>query len=247
MKEWIVGRNPVYEVLAAMRRQPFRVLIARGVEQKGRLAEIIRFAQKSNLPVEWVTRPQLDPLGENHQGIALEVSEYPYTAIQDIFDLAEQRKEPLFLLILDVIQNPQNLGTLLRTAEAVGIHGVLLPLRRAAGVTPAVVHASAGATEHLLVTQTNLAQSIDVIKQAGAWVIGLEGSEKAKPVEQTRLDGPLALVVGSEGEGLRELVRKSCDLLVSLPMRGKVDSLNAAVAGSVVLYLALQARLKLAV
>ena len=242
MKEWIVGRNPVYEVLQSGRRQVFRIQVARGVEEKGRLVEILNLAQKKRLPVERVERAQLNPYGENPQGVAVEVSGYPYMSLQDILDLAEQRQEPLFILILDVIQDPQNLGTLLRTAEAVGVHGVLMPLRRAAEVTPAVVRASAGASEHLLVAQSNLAQAIASLKEAGAWVIGLEGGPKAIPVNQARLDGPLALVVGNEGEGLRSLVSQSCDLLVSLPMAGKIESLNAAVAGSVALYLALQAR-----
>jgi 23S rRNA (guanosine2251-2'-O)-methyltransferase len=244
MKEWIVGRNPVYEVLNAGRRQAFRLQIARGVEEKGRLVDILNLAQKKKLPIERVDRAQLIPYGENPQGVAVEVSGYSYMSLQDILDLAVQRQEPLFVLILDVIQDPQNLGTLLRTAEAVGVHGVLIPLRRAAEVTPAVVRASAGASEHLIIVQSNLAQAIASLKEAGAWVIGLEGGPGAIPVEQARLDGPLALVVGNEGEGLRELVAKSCDLLVSLPMVGKVESLNAAVAGSVVLYLALQARKK---
>ena len=244
MKEWIVGRNPVYEVLNAARRQAFRLQIARGVEEKGRLVDILNLAQKKKLPIERVDRAQLNPYGENPQGVAIEVSGYSYMGLQDILDLAEQRQEALFVLILDVIQDPQNLGTLLRTAEAVGVHGVLMPLRRAAEVTPAVVRASAGASEHLVIVQANLAQAITTLKEAGAWVIGLEGSAGAIPVAQARLDGPLALVVGNEGEGLRELVAKSCDLLVSLPMVGKVESLNAAVAGSVVLYLALQARRK---
>jgi 23S rRNA (guanosine2251-2'-O)-methyltransferase len=143
-----------------------------------------------------------------------------------------------------MIQNPQNLGTLLRTAEIVGIHGIIMPLRRAAGITPAVVHASVGATEHLLVAQANLAQAIDTLKEAGAWVIGLEGGEEAQPANKVRLDGPLALVVGNEGEGMRLLVRQSCDVLMRLPMRGQIESLNAAVAGSVALYLALEARTK---
>lgn len=242
MKEWIVGRNPIYEILVAKRRQLFRLVIARGVEEKGRLAEIMTLAKQRHLLVEWQARPQLDALGENHQGIALEASGYPYSTLQDIQLLAEQRQQPLFILILDIIQNPQNLGTLLRTAEAVGVHGVLLPLRRAAGVTPAVVHASSGASEHLQIAALNLAQAISTLKEAGAWVIGLEGSSQAIPVETARLDGSLALVVGSEGEGLRPLVRQSCDLLVRLNMLGQVESLNAAVAGSIVLYLALQAR-----
>ncbi len=242
MKEWILGRNPVYEVLRANRREPLRLLVAQGAEEKGRLAQIIQMAAAHKLPVERAARPRIEAMGENSQGVAMEVSGYPYSDLTEILSLAETRQEPLFVLILDVIQDPQNLGTLLRSAEAAGIHGVLLPLRRAAGVTPAVVHASSGASEHLLVAQANLHQAIETLKQAGAWVIGLEGGPEAQPVEKTRLDGPLALVVGSEGEGMRLLVRSSCDLLVRLPMRGQIESLNAAVAGSIVLYLALQAR-----
>ena len=246
MKEWILGRNPVYEVLRARRREPLRLLVAYGTEEKGRLSQIIQMATARKLVVESAPRPRIESMGENSQGVALEASGYPYSDLTEIISLAATRQEPLFVLILDVIQDPQNLGTLLRSAEAAGVHGVLLPLRRAAGVTPAVVHASSGACEHLLVAQANLHQAIETLKEAGAWVIGLEGSTEAQPVEQTRLDGPLALVVGSEGEGMRLLVRSSCDLLVRLPMRGQIESLNAAVAGSIVLYLALQARQKLA-
>jgi 23S rRNA (guanosine2251-2'-O)-methyltransferase len=244
MKEWITGRNPVYEVLRAGRRHIFRMWVARGVEEKGRLAEAIQLARARKCPVEWVMRGQLDALDESHQGVGLETSGFSYSNLVDIFDLAHSRQEPAFVLILDVIQNPQNLGTLLRTGEALGVHGVLLPFRRAAGVTPAVVNASSGASEHLLIAQMNLAQAIDTLKEAGIWVIGLEGSEDGTPIEKARLDGPLALVVGSEGEGMRLLVRKSCDLLVRLDMLGQVESLNAAVAGSIALYLARQARMK---
>ncbi len=242
MKEWITGRNPVYEVITARRRDLFRLQVARGAEEKGRLAQILRLAEERRVPIERVGRERLDSLGENHQGLALEVSGYPYSDLSEILARAEQRAEPLFVLVLDTLQNPQNLGTLLRTAEAVGVHGVLMPLRRAASVTPAVVHASAGASEHLLVAALNLAQGLEALKKAGAWVVGLEGGPQAQAVERVRLDGPLALVVGSEGEGMRDLVRRSCDLLVRLPMVGKIESLNAAVAGSVVLYLAHQAR-----
>lgn len=244
MKEWITGRNPVYETLRAQRRHCFRLLAAAGAEEKDRLADIFKLARERRLQIERVPRQQIDNLGgENPQGVALEASGYPYAAVVDILDLARQKGEPLFILVLDVIQNPQNLGVLLRSAEAAGMHGVLMPLARAAGVTPAVVSASAGASEHLLVAQANLAQGIEALKKAGAWVIGLEGSPEAQPVERLRLDGPLALVVGSEGEGLRALTRKSCDALLRLPMVGKIESLNAGVAGSIVVYLALQARL----
>jgi 23S rRNA (guanosine2251-2'-O)-methyltransferase len=142
------------------------------------------------------------------------------------------------VLILDTLQDPQNLGTLLRTAEVVGVHGVLIPTHRAAQITPAVVSASSGASEHMLAAQANLAQSIEMLKQADAWVAGLDESPSSRLPSEFRLDGPLALVVGSEGEGLRPLVRSKCDVLLRLPMQGQVESLNAAVAGSVALYLA---------
>lgn len=247
MKEWITGRNPVYEVLRARRRDVFRLWLATGVEEKGRIAEILKLAAGRKLKIERVSRGQIDGLGEageQAQGVAVEASAYPYAALADILEQARKRGEPLFVLVLDMIQNPQNLGTLLRTAEVVGVHGVIMPLARAAGVTPAVVHASVGASEHLLVAQANLAQSIAELKKAGAWVIGLEGGEEAQLAHTVRLDGPLALVVGNEGEGMRLLVRKNCDVLMRLPMRGQIESLNAAVAGSVALYLALEAREK---
>jgi len=242
MKEWIYSRNAVYEALRARRRQPFRLRLAQGAEEKGRLAEILQLASARKLPVERLPRQQLDSLAEYHQGILLEASGYPYSNLPDILDLANRLGEPPFLLILDVLQDPQNLGTLLRTAEAVGVHGVLLPLRHTATVTPAVVNASSGASEHLQIAQVNLAQAITALKEAGLWVIGLEAGPEAQPPEKVRLDGPLALVVGGEGSGMRDLVRRSCDVLLGLPMRGQVESLNAAIAGSIALYLASQSR-----
>lgn len=244
MKEWIVGRNPTYEVLRAKRRQVFRLWIASGVEERGRVADILKLAAERKTPVFRVLRGQVDPLGENPQGIALEVSGYPYSALEDILEYVLHRGEPMFVLALDQIQNPQNLGSLLRTAEAVGVHGVIMPLARAVGVTPAVVSSSAGASEHLLVAPVNLSQAIATLKEAGAWVIGLENSPAASYLNEVPLDGSIVIVVGSEGAGIRSLVRSSCDFLLKLPMQGKIESLNAAVAGSVVLYLAMQKRFK---
>lgn len=244
MKEWIVGRNPVYESLSARRRNFFRLHVANGVEEKGRLLDILKLAASQKVPVTRVNRQAVDALGESNQGVALEASGYPYADLADVLDLAAERQEAPLILVLDMLQNPQNLGTLMRTAEAVGVHGILIPLRRAAGVTPAVVHASSGASEHLLVAQVNLAQALQTLKKdAGVWVMGLEGGENAQTYDTVRLDGPLALVVGSEGEGMRDLVRHSCDIVLSLPMRGRIESLNAAVAGSIVLYKALSDRL----
>jgi 23S rRNA (guanosine2251-2'-O)-methyltransferase len=181
-------------------------------------------------------------ISPNHQGVALEVSGYPYSTLPDILENARQKGEPPFLLLLDTLQDPQNLGTLLRTAEIVGVHGIILPYRRTATITPAVVNASSGASEYMLVAQGNLSQSITFLKGEGVWVIGLEGSDEGRKPSQLRLDGPIALVVGSEGAGMRPLVKRSCDLLLKLPMRGQVESLNAAVAGSVALYFTWQAR-----
>jgi 23S rRNA (guanosine2251-2'-O)-methyltransferase len=174
--------------------------------------------------------------------MALKVGRYPYADLYDIIELSARGNEPAFILILDTLQDPQNLGTLLRTGEAVGVHGVLLPLRRTATVTPAVVDASSGASEHLLIAQMNLAAAIARLKESGVWVVGLEAGPESQYPELVRLDGPLALVVGGEGKGMRSLVRDSCDLLLRLPMRGEVDSFNAAVAGSIALYLSWQAR-----
>jgi 23S rRNA (guanosine2251-2'-O)-methyltransferase len=189
-----------------------------------------------------VPRNNLDSLAEGHQGVVLETSGYPYGALADVLDRAARRGEAPFVLILDVLQDPQNLGTLLRTAGAVGVHGILLPFRHTATVTPAVVNASSGATEHLLIVQVNLAQAMQQLKEHDIWIIGLEAGQEALPLPQVRLDGALALVIGGESSGMRELVRKSCDGLMRLPMQGKVDSLNAAVAGSVALYFAWQKR-----
>ena len=242
MKEWLYGRNAVYETLRARRRQFFRLRLAQGVEERGHLAEIIQMASGFRLPIDRVPRANLEALGKGHQGVALEASSYVYVGLLDILALAARRSEPAFILILDVLQDPQNLGTLIRTAEGVGVHGVLLPYRQTAVVTPAVVNASSGACEHLLVTQVNLAQAIQQLKEENIWIIGLETDLEAQPLDKVRLDGPLALVIGGEGSGMRPLVRKSCDVLMRLPMRGTVESLNASVAGSVALYFAWQGR-----
>jgi 23S rRNA (guanosine2251-2'-O)-methyltransferase len=242
MKEWLYGRNAVYETLRARRRQYFRLRLAQGIEEKGQLADIVRMTSEFKLPIERVPRSLLDELAKGHQGVALEANGYPYSSLADILGKYIRSGEAAFILILDVIQDPQNLGTLLRTAEAVGIHGVLLPFRHTATVTPAVVNASSGATEHLHLAQVNLAQAIERLKEENIWVIGLDAGEDTPPVNTVRLDGPLALVIGGEGSGMRMLVRKSCDVIMRLPMRGKVESLNAAVAGSVALYFVWQKR-----
>jgi 23S rRNA (guanosine2251-2'-O)-methyltransferase len=245
MKEFIYGRNPVYETLRAHRRDVFRLEVAEGAQDKGRLTEILDLSAKRKIPVERVPRARLDKLSDNHQGVALEASAYPYMEIEDILDNAMVHNETLFVLILDTLQNPQNLGTIIRTAEAVGVHGVLIPPHRAAEITPSVVSSSAGACEHMLVVKANLAQAIGQLKEANIWIVGLDESPESKDPNEVPLDRALGVVVGSEGEGIRPLVRKSCDYMLRLPMKGQIESLNAAVAGSIVLYLAFLARHKL--
>lgn len=242
MREWIVGRNPVFEVLSANQRDIFRVWVGQGAKLQGRLAEIVQLAQSRKIRIEQVRKSLLDNLDTHHQAVAVEASGYPYSDLESIIQTAEKRGEPVFVLLLDLIQDPQNLGTLLRSAEAFGVHGVLIPLARAASVTPAVVNASSGATEMLQIAQHNIAQAMDRLKEAGGWMVGLEDSPEAQSPEQINLTGGIGLVIGNEGQGLRRLVRDKCDLLMRLPMQGKIDSLNAAVAGSIALFLARQAR-----
>ena len=242
MKENIYSRNAVYETLKAKRRQPIRLLIAQNIQEKGIVTNILELAQQQKIPVERVPRQKLDSLTPQHQGVVLETGHYPYADINDILDHASAKKEPLFILLLDSLQDPQNFGTLLRTAEAVGIHGIILPLAHTVEVTPSVVNASSGASEHVLIARYNLVQAIEILKEAGAWVVGLDEDPRAQTPDKIRLDGDLAIVVGSEGEGIRHLVTQKCDYLLRLPMHGQIESLNAAVAGSIVLYLASLAR-----
>jgi 23S rRNA (guanosine2251-2'-O)-methyltransferase len=238
MRETLYGRNAVHEALRAGRRRFFRLALVDTVRTTDVISDILSLAATADVPVERVQRRDMDWLGEaNHQGVILEASEYPYASIDQILTLAQERDEPPLLLLLDLIQDPQNLGGLIRTAEAVGVHGVVIQSRRAAGVTPAVVHTSAGAVEHVRVAQeTNLSEVITRLKDRQVWVAGLEAVRGGQWYDQADLTGPLALVVGSEGKGLRRLVQERCDFLIELPMLGKVASLNASVAGSIVLY-----------
>lgn len=248
MREILYGRNAVYESLRAGRRKPYKLMLAEGVRQTDVVGQIVFLAERAGVEVSRTERCNLDRLGKvHHQGVALEASEYPYSSLDDILATAQSRDEAPLLLLLDLLQDPQNVGSLLRTAEAVGVHGVVIQRRRAVGITPAVVHTSAGAVEHLLVAQvTNLVDGIGWLKAHDVWVAGLEAVCGAQRYDQADLSAPLALVVGSEGQGLRRLVRERCDFLLRLPMLGRVTSLNASIAGSVVLYEALRQRLQMA-
>jgi len=230
--ELLYGRNAVAEALVG-RREPRRLFVAEGVNEDDRLRAILAQVAELGLPVERPPRPMLDDLarGANHQGIGLETNGYPYA------ELDELAAEAGTVLVLDHLQDPQNFGTLLRAAEAAGVAGVVIPQNRAVAVTPAVVNASAGAVELLQVALVpNLARTLDALKKGGRWTIGLDAGEDAVDLYAADVPTPVALVVGSEGSGIGQNVRGRCDLLVSLPMRGRIGSLNAATAGAIALF-----------
>jgi 23S rRNA (guanosine2251-2'-O)-methyltransferase len=239
MREIIYGRQPVREALRAGRRRIYKLLLASGLKSAGIVGDIVALAREVGVPLQEVDRRELDRLGDelNHQGLAAEVGGYPYVDLADLLRAAREVGEPPLLLLLDHLQDPQNLGSLLRSAEAAGVHGVVIPGRRAAGVTPAAVRASAGAAEHVQVALvTNLVQAMRSLQDEGVWLAGLEAAPEAQLYAQADLSGPLGLVVGSEGQGLARLVRETCDFVICLPLYGQVDSLNAAVAGAIALY-----------
>jgi 23S rRNA (guanosine2251-2'-O)-methyltransferase len=242
--ETLYGRNVVLEALRAGHREHRAVTIADTAGETGVIEEILELCRETGVPVAREGRACFAQLGGvNHQGVALETSPFPYGSVEDMLTWAEARREPPCLLLLDLLQDPQNVGSLVRTAEAVGVHGVIVQRRRGVGVTPAVVRASSGAVEHLVVARvTNLVHQIQRLKQADVWVAGLENLPRAQLYWEADLSGPIALVVGGEGKGLRRLVRGRCDFLLRLPMAGRVSSVNASVAGSVVLYEAFRQR-----
>ena len=239
----LYGRHAVLESLRAGRRGFRRLWLAEGGRDAPILREIIEAAKAANVPNQTAPREAFDAVSLHAQGVALESGDYPYAAIEDMLALAAGRGEKPLLLILDTLQDPQNLGSLIRTADAVGAHGVLIPDRRSAAVSPAVVNASAGAVEHLLVAQVvNLAREIDALKKADVWIAALQDDPRATDLYATDLRGGLALIVGNEAEGVGRLLRDKADYLVRLPMRGKIASLNAAAAGTVALYEVLRQR-----
>jgi 23S rRNA (guanosine2251-2'-O)-methyltransferase len=240
--EYLYRRNTVTEALRGSRRQLFK-LWAQGDKK---LTQSIRtLAKERGIPIEEADKAQLSQLAgdKSHQGIVLEVGPYQYCTIEDTLSYAESKDERPFLLLLDLVHGPQNIGSLLRTAEACGIHGVVLQDRRAPDITPHIVNYSAGSAEHLLIAKvTNLVRTMERLKESNIWILGLDTTDQAQLLGEADLNMPLGLVVGHEGEGLRRLVRDRCDFLLRLPMRGAVESLNAASAGAVVLYAAWQAR-----
>ncbi len=235
--EILAGPHAVLEALRAGRRSLRRVWLARA--ERGGIGEVIQgLARERGVPVEVRPRADLDRLvkGATHQGVLAEAGPFPYTEPEEILAAALRAREAAFLIVLDGIQDPQNLGAILRTAEAAGAHGLVLPRDRAAGVTPAAVRASAGATEHVPVARvTNLAAFLDWVKGQGLWVVGADPTGGGL-VYSADLKGPLALVIGAEGRGLRPLVKSRCDVQVRIPLSGRVASLNASCAAAVCIF-----------
>jgi 23S rRNA (guanosine2251-2'-O)-methyltransferase len=237
--ELLYGRQAVRESLRAARRKPRRLLLSEGLSSLPIIGEIVELARTQGLGFSQVSRQEMSRVvgHELHQGVALETSAYPYAGTGEMLELATRQGSAPLLLLLDLIQDVHNLGSLIRTAEAVGVHGLVIQERRAAGVTPATVNTSSGAAEHVLIAQvTNLPQEMERLKSRDLWTAGLEDASGAQVYTEVDLTSPLALVVGSESDGLRRLVRDRCDWILRIPMWGQINSLNAAVAGSVALY-----------
>lgn len=237
--EWLYGRRPVLEALRANRRHFYEALLPEeNSKDSPDLVEIRKAVQEAGIPFQRADREELDQLarGGNHQGVALRVGGFPYISLEDV--LIEVEKNPnASILLLDHIEDPQNVGSLLRSADASGITAVILPEDRAAEVTAAAVRASAGASEHMHVAKVvNLTRAMEALKERQVWITGLDMDTSAKPYTEIDFTGRVGLVVGSEGRGLSRLVHDTCDFIAFLPMKGKVDSLNAGVAGGICMY-----------
>lgn len=240
--ELIYRRNAVREVLRGSRRPVHKLMIQKGLSNK-ETALFLRLAEARGIPVERVDKQRLGNVAKDkgHQGVIAQVGDYQYADVDAMLAVAADRGEMPFLLVLDLVQGPQNIGMLVRSAEAVGVHGIIMQDRRAPEITPAMVMASQGATEHLLIAkETNLNGVLRDLKARDVWVVGADMDGDV--LGTADLNMPIALVIGHEGSGLRRQVSDNCDLIVQIPMRGQVESLNAAVSGSILLYAAWQAR-----
>ena len=235
----IVGRNPIREAVKNGRELE-RILVQRG-ELSGSAREIVAKARERHIVVQEVDKARLDAIYPNHQGMIAYASAASYSTVDDMFADAEAKGEKPFLIVLDGITDPHNLGAIIRTAECVGAHGVIIQQRRSVGLTPAAVKAAAGAAEYMKVAKVvNITRTLAELKERGVWVIGADMD--GQKLSETDLTGATALVIGAEGEGISRLVKDECDLTVALPMRGHIDSLNASVAAGVLMYAVRTAR-----
>ena len=237
----LAGRNPIREALKAG-RDIEKLLVLKG-ELSGSAREIVQLARENHIVVQEVEKVRLDELAHNHQGLVAFASAYQYSTLEAMLEEAAAKNEDPFLILLDGVTDPHNLGAIIRSAECVGAHGVIVPERRSVGLTPAAVKASAGAVEHMKVARVvNLNRTIDDLKQRNIWTYAL--TMDGVDYERVNFDGGVALIVGSEGEGVSRLVLDKCDQKVSLPMAGHIDSLNASVAAGIVMYRVLSGRRK---
>ncbi|HHY38520.1 MAG TPA: 23S rRNA (guanosine(2251)-2'-O)-methyltransferase RlmB [Clostridia bacterium] len=255
MTRVVYGRRPVIELLRSVKNgartaeQAEQILISSRAEDAAHdraLKDIIYLARATGIPLKKVPEERLNTLagGERHQGVVVLIREGPkYADVDEIVEVAKERGEPSFLVVLDQVQDPRNLGAVLRTAEVAGVHGVIIPKRRAAGLTDAVAKTAAGAEEHVKVARvTNIAQTLRRLKEKGLWVYGTEAGAD-RTFWEADLTTPLVLVLGNEEKGLSDVVKKECDFVISIPIRGKVESLNVSVAAGIVIYEVIRQRL----
>lgn len=235
-EEFIVGKNPIIEALKSG-HSINKIWIAEG-SQKGQMAKVVSLAKENGVLIQHVPKKKLEHLADtdNHQGVVASVAAYEYAELDDVFRLAEERQEDPFILILDEIEDPHNLGSILRTADAVGAHGVIIPKRRAVGLTQTVAKSSTGAIEYIPVVRvTNIARTMEDLKKRGLWFAGTDAKGQ-EDYRRAAFDLPIGLVIGSEGKGISRLVKEKCDFLIQIPMVGHVTSLNASVAASLLMY-----------
>lgn len=242
-EDMVAGRNAVMEALKGS-RSVNKLMIANG-STEGSIKEIIAVAKEKGVNIQYWDRSKLDSIarGIRHQGVLAKVAPVQYAELEDILQVAKDRNEPPFIVLLDELEDPHNLGAILRTADAAGVHGVLIPKHRSCPLSATVAKTSAGAVEHVPVARVgNLVQTIKKLKQEGLWVAAADMD--GKDYYDTDLTGPLLLIIGSEGQGVGRLVKEQCDFVVRIPMVGKINSLNASVAGSILMYEAMKQRRK---
>lgn len=240
----IEGRNSVLELLESG-KDVNKIFVTRG-EKHGSINKILGIAKERKIIVVEKDKKQMDEMAqeENYQGVIAIVPPFEYVEISDILQVAKERNEDPFVIVLDGIEDPHNLGSIIRTAETAGVHGVIIPKRRAASVNSTVNKASAGAVEHMKIARvTNISDAIEELKQAGLWVCGT-AVDTNKYYYNQDLTGPLAIVIGNEGKGIGEKVKKNCDFLVKIPMKGKIQSLNASVSTGIVVYESVKQRIR---
>jgi 23S rRNA (guanosine2251-2'-O)-methyltransferase len=234
--ERVYGRHPVLELLRGSGRRADEVAVLAGA--RGPLAEVVALARRAGVKVSFRTRDQLTAMAgsQDHQGVVARVTAAEYVDVEDLLGVARDRGEPVFLMALDQVQDPRNLGALLRTADAFGAHGVVIPKHHAVGLTEAAARTAMGAVEHVRVARaTNMVAALETLKESGVWVHGATLGNGVAPWAAD-LRGPVCLVLGSEGEGLRPLVARACDVLLTIPITGSVGSLNVSAAGAVLAY-----------